>query len=523
MGAIDYSIYLVTGRELLPPGKDYLQHLEESLQGGVTVVQIREKHAETAEFIRIAAKSKAICDKYNVPMLINDRVDVAVAVNAHGVHLGQDDMTVFQARSMLPRDAIIGVSCNNVDHVKRAIKDSADYVGIGAVWATQTKQLTNPVIGPRGVGAMLELLDGTTIKAVAIGGIKSSNLLRTLHGAVSPTNRALDGVAVVSEIAASPEPRQAAEKLSRLFKSFRIRHPPPIASPQGVPEEKYIVGQVAELMKVVREVNPLIHQITNTVVATQSANVTLALGGSPIMATEPREMEDLSRISNALLVNIGTMRADGKKSMSLAGCAANANRIPVVFDPVGVGATAFRKETVKDLLNMFQSSVIKGNAGELAALSDSQEVLARGVDSVGSGFKDPVGFVRALARKERCVVVLTGPVDYISDGVSVVALRNGHEILGKITGSGCVLGSSIATYCGAACAQSTKEDHGVLVHGDMFLGAIAAVLVVTIAAEIAAQRVDVRGPGSFLPAFIDELWTLEPSDVQSLARIELFP
>jgi len=127
---------------------------------------------------------------------------------------------------------------------------------------------------------------------------------------------------------------------------------------------------------VVREINPLVHQITNNVVATQSANITLALGGSPIMATEPQEMEDLSRISGALLVNIGTMGAGGKESMSIAGRSANANKIPVVFDPVGIGATAFRKETVKELLNLFQASVIKGNAGELAALSDSQEVAS---------------------------------------------------------------------------------------------------------------------------------------------------
>jgi len=131
--------------------------------------------------------------------------------------------------------------------------------------------------------------------------------------------------------------------------------------------------------------------------------------------------------------------------------------------------------------------------------------------------------VRTLARKERCVVVLTGPVDYISDGVNVIALRNGHELLGRITGSGCILGSSIATYCGACCAQGKKEDGGVLVHGDMLTGAVAAVLVLTVAAEIAAQRVDVKGPGTFLPALIDELWTLQPSTVQSLARIELFP
>ncbi|KAG6918053.1 hypothetical protein DXG01_016709 [Tephrocybe rancida] len=501
------------GRDRLPPGK--------SLQGGVTLVQIREKHADTGEFIEIATKSKEICDRYNVPLVINDRIDIAIAVKARGVHLGQSDMSVAQARKLLPEGTVIGVSCNNADHVRAAIKDSADSIGIGAVYGTQTKQLTFPLVGVRGVGALLEILDGTNIKAVAIGGIKSKNLLRTLHGSVSSTNHALDGVAIVSDIVASANPRQAAETLSRIFKSFNADLPAAI-SPAGPSAGDSIVEKVTQLLSTVREVNPLVHQITNNVVATQSANITLALGGSPIMASEPQEMEDLSHISSALLINIGTMRSDGKESMSRAGFSANEHKKPVIFDPVGIGASAFRKEVVRGLLNTFQASVIKGNAGELAVLGDSQEVLTKGVDSVGAGFKDPVRFVRRLARKERCVVVLTGPVDYISDGVNVVALRNGHEILGKITGSGCIVGSSIATYCGALFAQSTAQNDGKLAHGDVFLGTVAGVLVLTIAAELAVQRDDVKGPGTFLPALIDELWSLQPATVQSLARIEVF-
>ncbi|KAG6844618.1 hypothetical protein H0H87_005475 [Tephrocybe sp. NHM501043] len=492
------------------------------------------------QFIEIAAKSKEICDRYNVPLVINDRVDVAVAINAHGVHLGQSDMPVAQARKLLPAGSVIGVSCNNADHVRAAIKDGVDSIGIGAVWGTQTKQLTSPIIGVRGVGALLELLDGTNIKAVAIGmfdypnflrnisfqwtsqgGIKSNNLLRTLHGSVSRTNHALDGVAIVSEIVASQKPRQAAEILSKIFKSFNAGLPAPLSA-SGLSAEKSLVNEVIQLLAMVREANPLVHQITNNVVATQSANITLSLGGSPIMASEPQEMEDLSQISSALLINIGTMRSDGKESMAKAGYFANQNRKPIVFDPVGVGASTFRKGVVKDLLNTFQASVIKGNAGELAVLAESQEVLTKGVDSVGPGFKDSITFVRELARKERSVVVLTGPVDYISDGRNVVALRNGHEMLGKITGSGCIVGSSIATYCGALFARADAEDNRRLVRGHPFLGAVAGVLVLTIAAELAVKRDSVKGPGTFLPALIDELWSLQPEDVQSLARVEVY-
>ncbi|KAG5643447.1 hypothetical protein DXG03_000920 [Asterophora parasitica] len=472
------------GRDLLPPEKDYYESLEESLQGGVTVVQVREKNADSAEFLEVATKSKEICDRYNVPILINDRVDIALAIGAHGVHVGQTDMGVAQVRAFLPKDAIIGVSCNNEEHVRKAIKDGADYVGIGAVYGTQTKKLKEPIIGVRGVGSRLAVLDGTNIKAVAIGGIKSTNLLRTLHGSVSSTNHALDGVAVVSDIVGSQEPRLAAGKLLRILRDFRADPPPAIISSLELPAERVIVDKVAEVMSTVRSINPLVHQITNIVVTTQSANITMALGGSPIMATDHEEMEDLSRISNSLLINIGTMRSD-------------------------------------ELLNTFQVSVIKGNAGELAALADSTEVLTKGVDSLGSGFKDPVGFVRALAKKERCVVAMTGPVDYISDGTTVIAIKNGDEIMGKFTGSGCIIGSSIATYCGAICAQSESES-GKLVNGDMLLGAVAGILALTVAAELAVKREDVKGPGTFLPALIDTLWTLQPGTVQSLAQVEVF-
>ncbi|KXN90806.1 putative thiamine biosynthetic bifunctional enzyme [Leucoagaricus sp. SymC.cos] len=530
---VDYSIYLVTGRDLLPPGKNYLESLEEALQGGVTIVQIREKDADTEEFINIARASKAACDKYNVPILINDRVDVALAIGAHGVHLGQTDMSVSQARALLPKDSIIGVSCNNVRHVKQAIEDDVDYIGIGAVWGTQTKKLTNPIIGVRGTGEMLEMLGGTSI--IAIGGIKASNLLRTLFGTVSSTRHALDGIAVVSEIMASQTPKDATQKLVKIFSAFRAEFTSTALKGwtfssslyrQGGsrPEHGRILEGVQSLMSHIRIARPLVHQITNNVVATQSANITLALGASPIMATGPEEMEDLERITGALLINIGTLTVASVEGMRKAGYYANAFRKPLVFDPVGVGASQFRKDSVKELLNLCQASVIKGNAGELAAIAGSREVESKGVDSVGSGFKDPVTFVKQLARKERSIVVMTGPTDYVSDGTTVVSLSNGHGILGKITGSGCIAGSSVASYCAAASTLATNENvqgmtFGSLVSGDMFLGAIAGVLVLTVAAELAVESGNVRGPGTFLDTLIDSLWTITPEDVIKKARV----
>ncbi|EGO25805.1 hypothetical protein SERLADRAFT_348122 [Serpula lacrymans var. lacrymans S7.9] len=528
---VDYSLYLVTGRELLPQGKDYLVSLEESLQGGVTIVQVREKHIDTLEFLEIAQKTKLLCNKYNVPLIINDRIDIALAVQADGVHLGQTDMPIHIARSLLPPGTILGVSCNTKEHVQKAISDGADYVGIGAVWGTSTKQLTSPVIGVRGVGQILKTLDGTNVKGSFIGGIKSANALRTLHGSVSTTGHVLDGIAVVSDIVASTTPFHAAQNLSSILGAFnrnitlRVDQRYDATSSHIIDKIK---NGVCNLMQTIKKTSPLIHQITNVVVTNQSANATLALGASPIMATAPEEMYDLSLAIGALLINFGTVK--DKEGMILAGQFANASQKPVVFDPVGVGATQFRKRTAAELLNTWQASVIKGNAAELGALADSKEVQAKGVDSVGGGFLDPAGFVKELAKKERCVIVLTGKTDWISDGTTVVKLDNGHEILGDITGSGCLVGTCVAVFCGGAWAEAVSHEgngalnqdpSGQLVKGDMLLGAISGVLALTIAAELAVERSDVHGSGTFLPALIDELYHLTPQEIIEKAKIEV--
>ncbi|KAJ7680287.1 thiamine biosynthetic bifunctional enzyme Thi4, partial [Mycena polygramma] len=516
MDPIDLSLYLVTDRSLLPVGKSHLETLESALMGGVTIVQIREKTVDTAEFIQIARESKALCDRYKVPLIINDRIDVALAVNAHGVHLGQSDMPVDLARKLMPEGFIVGISCNTLDQVLRAREAKADYVGLGAVWDTQTKKLTSQPIGVRGLGDMLEALDGSDTRAVAIGGIKSTNLARLMHGSVSQTNHRLDGVAVVSDIVASPDP----EKAARLLKSILVVCKRPLLSLDvKIRSRDHILDGAMTIMDSVRNLNPLVHQITNVVVSNQSANITLAVGASPIMATAPEEMSDLSKLSNALLVNIGTLVA--VQGMLKGGYFVNAAKNPIVLDPVGVGASEFRKNSVNELLNTWQPTVIKGNAGELAALAGSREAASKGVDSIGS-FKDPVAFAKKLARKERCIIVLTGETDYVSDGKRVLVLKNGDPMLGKITGSGCMLGSIMASYCAAANLLASEDDcEGKLTRdGDFLSAAVGAILTLTIASEIAAKREDIRGIGSFLPALIDEVAALRPEAIRRLAKVE---
>ncbi|EAL19255.1 hypothetical protein CNBH3540 [Cryptococcus deneoformans B-3501A] len=549
---LDYSLYLVTGRELLPPGKDYYESLEESLQGGVTLVQVREKYADTGEFIEVARRTKAICDKYNVPVLINDRIDVHLAVGTAGIHVGQTDCPIGLARSLVGPDAIIGLSVSNVNEAKRAIQQGADYVGIGAVWPTNSKDVANKkMLGPDGVGEILDLLHGTGVQSVAIGGIHLPNVAQLLHASIAPQSRnALDGIAIISDIVASLTPREAATNLREVVQSFKrarsqlsnleaVYGTNLFSGPRGVDG---FIKEAVHLMDVIKRETPLINQMTNNVVINDSANVTLAIGASPIMATHPRDVHDLSPAIGALLINFGydsyqcsfkslmlmleSSTITDKAGMLVAGRQANINRKPIIFDPVAIGATPYRQETSVELLSHWQPTIIKGNAGEIGFMARSTEVASRGVDSVGSGFSRPGAVVKALARKQAAIIVLTGEHDYISDGSTTLKISNGHHYLERITGSGCQLGSVIASFAATARLEHLAkhgewENASQLVQGDMLAAAVTGVLVYTIAAEVAAAREDVKGPGTFRAALIDELYNLTPEVLQQRAKVEI--
>ncbi len=150
--------------------------------------------------------------------------------------------------------------------------------------------------------------------------------------------------------------------------------------------------------------------------------------------------------------HIGTISPASREGMYVAGTSANRNLKPVVLDPVGGGATTFRKEVVRGILNHTQVTLLKGNAAELASIAGkSDEVKSRGVDSGAGQLKDPIGLVKDLARKERCLVLLSGKKDYLTDGLTVITSDNGHPLLGAITGSGCALGVTVGAGLAAAC------------------------------------------------------------------------
>jgi hydroxyethylthiazole kinase len=177
-----------------------------------------------------------------------------------------------------------------------------------------------------------------------------------------------------------------------------------------------------ETLRAMREQKPLVHQITNYVVMNETANATLALGALPVMAHATEEVEEMAGIASSLVINIGTLSRHWVDAMLLAGRAAAARRIPVVFDPVGAGATEYRTATARRILDLVDVTVLRGNAGEVATLVGAQAEV-RGVESIGAGV-EPAELARAAARRLGVVASVTGPVDHVSDGERVLAVSN---------------------------------------------------------------------------------------------------
>ncbi|MBW2589616.1 MAG: thiamine phosphate synthase [Deltaproteobacteria bacterium] len=209
--SIDYSLYLVTDRSL-SRGRATLKIVKASVAGGVTCVQLREKNCSTLEFIKEALSVKKFLKTSNIPLIINDRVDVAQAIEADGVHLGQTDMPLPMAKDILKDSMVIGISVESLEDAIRAEKDGADYIGISPIFATPTKTDTSP---PLGLEGLKEISRAVSLPKVAIGGLNKENAGEViLNGA--------DGIAVVSAIVSADDTRKAAEELSYMVKQARI-------------------------------------------------------------------------------------------------------------------------------------------------------------------------------------------------------------------------------------------------------------------------------------------------------------
>jgi hydroxyethylthiazole kinase len=253
-------------------------------------------------------------------------------------------------------------------------------------------------------------------------------------------------------------------------------------------------------LRELRERRPLVHQITNYVVMNETANATLALGALPVMAHAPQEVEEMARAAGALVINIGTLSEHWVEAMLLAGKAASA---PIVLDPVGAGATRYRTETSRRLLAELDVAILRGNPAEIATLA-GREAEIRGVESVGAA-GDGADLAREAARELGCVVAATGPTDHVSDGERVVAISNGHELLGTVTGTGCM--STAITGCFAAAKPDAPLE-----------AAAEALAAFGLAGEDAARHA--RGPGSFHAALYDALYNLDPDTLDGRAKID---
>lgn len=205
---VDYSLYLCTDRSIMT-APTLEQAVNDAIKGGCTVIQLREKHCTSREFYDLALSIKRITSYYGVPLIINDRLDIAAAVDAEGVHLGQKDLPADIARAIIGEEKIIGVSANNLQLAIKAELDGADYIGVGAVFGTTTKQDAKSIT----TDTLKEIRSAVKIPMVAIGGIKRSNI-SLLNGT------GINGVAVVSAILGSDDITSSARELKALFNPF---------------------------------------------------------------------------------------------------------------------------------------------------------------------------------------------------------------------------------------------------------------------------------------------------------------
>ncbi|WP_227765569.1 hydroxyethylthiazole kinase [Zhaonella formicivorans] len=265
-----------------------------------------------------------------------------------------------------------------------------------------------------------------------------------------------------------------------------------------------IYEKIAAILSSVRKERPLIHHLTNYVTANDCANIVLALGGSPVMADDVGEVEEMVTHAASLVLNIGTLNKGKMEAMLLAGKEANKRRIPVILDPVGVGATAYRTEAVEKLLQEVKPAVIRGNRAEIKRLLGLNSRL-RGVDSLEEAENSPE-LVLNLAQRLGCVVAMTGERDVISDGKRLCFIENGHPMLTRITGSGCMSTSLIGTCCGVA--------------NDYYLGAVAGVAIMGLAGEMAYMSLSgTEGVGTFRVRLLDSIYNLTEKRIIEGVRI----
>ncbi|WP_256310309.1 hydroxyethylthiazole kinase [Tissierella carlieri] len=261
-----------------------------------------------------------------------------------------------------------------------------------------------------------------------------------------------------------------------------------------------------DLLREVRIKNPLIHNITNYVTVNDCANAILAIGASPIMADDVAEVEEIVSISSALVINIGTLNQRTITSMIIAGKKANELHVPVVLDPVGAGASSLRNKTTQEILSEVKIDIIRGNLSEISFVA-GLSASTKGVDtSKADERNDAEAIAKSVANKYSCVVGITGQVDVISDGIRVAKVANGHKLLSKVTGTGCMTSALVGSFC-----SITKDYYTATVTGITAMG---------IAGEISFIKTREMGTGSFHIGIIDTLSNMNSTYFVERAKID---
>ena len=265
---------------------------------------------------------------------------------------------------------------------------------------------------------------------------------------------------------------------------------------------KITTSSIWSSVREIRQKSPVIHNITNYVVMNNSANALLALGASPVMAHAEEEVEDMVNIAGALVINIGTLSPPWIRAMFRAAYQARDRNIPIILDPVGAGATVYRTTTARELIQEVPPSIIRGNASEIMALLE-EDAKTTGVESTCASHT-ALDIAHQLNRIYGSVICVSGETDYIIYGGDVTKIMNGHPMMTKVTGMGC-----IAT---ALCGAFAAVNHA-------FAEATAqAMAVMGIAGEIGVK--DVPGPGSLQVRFLDALYRLSEEDINHYLRTD---
>ena len=262
--------------------------------------------------------------------------------------------------------------------------------------------------------------------------------------------------------------------------------------------------KMADNLTQIKQKQPLVHHITNYVTVNDCANITLAIGASPVMADDIAEVEEMVEFASALVLNIGTLNARTVDSMLAAGRKATRKGLPVVLDPVGIGATRLRTAAAEQIIREIRPAVIRGNMSEMKYLA-GLSVAIKGVDSVADE-QDGEAIAKTLAQKLDCIIAVTGRQDIITDGKRTVLINNGHAMLSQVTGTGCMTTSLVASYCAAG--------------KDWLTGAAAGIVSMGIAGETAQQSLQAEeGIGTFRARLFDAVYRLTPEILLRQGRV----